>query len=74
MHGQQVVPGTGIRIIVSAVWEAPDRPCTIRATLDTPTDEFTSQIRGFDTEGLFTVDELGDAMALLLLNLIDDLR
>ncbi len=29
-------------------------------------DEFTSQINGFDTEGLFTLQELLDAMETML--------
>lgn len=63
---QLPLPGMPIRFIVSAVWEDPARPCTIRATKDVPSDQFDSQITGFDTEGLMTLDELQGAMETLL--------
>lgn len=60
------LPGMPLRIVVSAVWESADRPCTIRATVDAPSDEYTSQMVGSDTEGKMTWDELESAMETLL--------
>lgn len=63
---QLQLPGMPVRIVVSAVWESADRPCTVRATVDAPSDQYSSQVIGSDTEGLMTWDELGAAMELLL--------
>ena len=63
---QLPLPGMPLRIVVSAVWESGDRRATIRATVDAPSDEYSSMVRGFDTEGKFTPEELLDAMAMLL--------
>jgi hypothetical protein len=63
---QDILPGMPVRIIVSGVWEAADRPCTIRATVDVPSDDFGSQMVGADAEGLMTWDEFITTMELLL--------
>lgn len=63
---QLPLPGMPVRFVVSAVWESGDRPCTVRATLDVPSDQFSSQIIGYDTEGRMTLDELQAAMETLL--------
>jgi len=70
---QPTLPGMPVRIVVSAVYEDATRPCTVRATLDTPTDQFSSQITGFDTEGRMTLDELESVMCTLLSELLDGL-
>lgn len=63
---QLPLPGFPVRIVLSAVWESAERPCTIRATVDAPTDDLSSQFIGSDTEGRMTWDELSAAMELLL--------
>lgn len=68
---QPPLPGMPVRFIVSAVWEAGDRLCTIRATADAPSDEYSSVFVGTDCEGRFTLAELGDAMCTLLLDVIE---
>lgn len=60
------LPGMPLRVVVSAVWESAERPCTIRATVDVPSDDYSSQIIGADTEGRMTWDELQGAMETLL--------
>lgn len=68
---QLALPGFPVRIIVSALWESADRPCTIRATADAPSDQFSSQVVGVDTEGLMTWEELQDAMETLLAHVLN---
>jgi len=67
---QPALPGMPVRFIVSAVWEAGERRCTIRATSDAPSDELSSMFVGQDTDGYFTIDELGDAMCIMLLDTV----
>ena len=62
---QPPLPGTGIRIVVSAVWYGADRPCSIRATADTPSDEFATQVVGWEVTDYFTAEELCDALGLM---------
>lgn len=71
---QLPLPGFPVRIVVSAVWESADRPCTVRATIDAPSDEFASQWRGVDTEGKMTWEELEGAMEALLFGIMDGYR
>lgn len=68
---QPSLPGMPVRIIVSAVWESPHRPCTVRATTDAPSDEYASQWCGLDTEGTMTWSELQSAMETLLGAIMD---
>lgn len=63
---QLQLPGMPVRIVVSAVWESAERPCTIRATIDAPSDQYSSQIIGTDTTGKMTPDELQGAMETML--------
>lgn len=70
---QLPLPGMPLRFIVSAVWEAADRPATIRATVDTPSDQYCSQFVGHDTQGRMTLEELADLMCTMLLTTFDRL-
>lgn len=70
---QLVLPGMPVRIVVSALWESPTRPATVRATVDVPSDQFSSQMAGFDLEGKFTTGELCDAMCTLIYALGDEM-
>lgn len=67
---QPSLPGMPVRFIVSAVWQAGDVLCTVRATADAPSDQFTSVFEGIDCEGKWTLAELGDVMCTLLLELL----
>lgn len=71
---QLVLPGSALRLILSTTWSAPDRPCVIRATVDQPSDAFTSQFVGTDTEGIMTVDEWESACYTLLSEAIATVR
>lgn len=66
------LPGFPVRFHATAVWEDPTRPCTIRVTADAPSDQYATTFVGHDTEGKFTLSELGDAMCVMLLALIED--
>jgi len=68
---QLVLPGMPIRIIVSAVWESADRPCTVRATVDVPSDQFASTMEGSDLSGLMTFEELRQVMEDMLITILD---
>ena len=68
---QLPLPGMPIRIVVSAIWESAERSCTIRATVDAPSDQFSNQIVGTDTEGSMTWEELSGAMETLLAHVMD---
>lgn len=68
---QLPLPGMPLRFSISAVWESADRPCTIRGSVDVPSDQFTSQFVGTDTEGRMTLDELSSAMCTVLLATFD---
>lgn len=68
---QQSLPMMPVRFIVSAVWDGPERWCTIRATSDAPSDQYAEMWIGQDTEGLFTIEELADCMSLMLMDTID---
>lgn len=71
---QPPLPGMPVRFIVSAVWESADRRCTIRATADTPSDEFSSTFVGSDTEGKMLLDELSEAMCVMIMATVDQYR
>ena len=66
------LPGMPLRIVVSALWESGTRPCTIRATIDAPSDEYSSQMVGTDTQGKMTWEELQGAMETLLGAVMND--
>jgi len=68
---QQALPNMPVRFVVSAVWESGEVRCTIRATADAPSDQYTSVFEGIDCEGRFTLPELGDAMCTMLLEVIE---
>jgi len=70
---QMPLPDTGIRLVVSAVWYGQQKACTVRATTDVPSDQFSHQIDGADVTGLFTLEELRTAMETLLGELLDRL-
>lgn len=70
---QPTLPGFPQRLVLAVVWEGPERRCTIRGTVDVPSDAYSSIIEGFDTEGRFTREELADALALMALALVDKL-
>jgi len=67
---QLTLPGFPLRLVVAAHWAAPDTLATVRATLDTPSDQYTQQIEGTDLEGRFTPEELADAMCTLVYELV----
>lgn len=63
---QLALPGMPVRIVLSAVWTGPTTPCTVRASLDAPSDQFSSVMEGIDVEGLFTLEELVDVIVTLV--------
>lgn len=73
-YAQLILPGMPVRLVVSALWEDSTRPATIRATYDVPSDQYSSQLAGFDCEGKFTISELADAMCTYVYAMMDELR
>lgn len=70
---QPTLPGFPQRLVLAVIWEGADRRCSIRGTLDVPSDAYSSVIEGFDTEGKFTREELADALAVMSMALVDKL-
>lgn len=69
------LPGMPLRVVVSCTYSGPERPATVRATLDVPSDEFTSQIVGSDLDGAYlTVTELATAMETMLAGLLEQVE
>lgn len=66
---QPTLPGMPQRVVVAVTWEGPTRPATARATLDVPSDAFTSQITGTDVTGVWTAEELADVLCTLVYEL-----
>lgn len=65
---------TGVRFSLSVVYAGPELPCSMRATLDVPSDEYTSQISGHDLDGRMTMEECQSAGETLLGLLWDEYR
>lgn len=70
-NDQLPLPGFPVRIIVSAIWAGPTVNATIRATVDAPSDDFSHQWIGTDTEGVMTGAELQSAMETMLGSVLD---
>lgn len=60
------LPGFPVRVVVSATWERGSTPCTVRATVDSPSDQYTSMMAGVDVEARLTFGELYDTMCTAL--------
>jgi hypothetical protein len=64
-YHQFPLPTMPLRIVVGALWVPDTTQATIRATLDVPSDQYSTMIHGSDITARLTPSELGTALSTL---------
>lgn len=71
MSRQLVLPGFPTRLCITALWYGPEVATHIVATTDAPSDAYAEVWEVSETTGIFTPAELGDALAIIALNIAE---